>query len=372
MSLFVVSSDWRFKEKFKLRYKTSFLSLFSMTEKALYALRLENPSLLIVDSKLGKDTQEAFVEELAHQRPVCPILLCMDAVLHVPERIRDSLSLHTTQRASLDWEGLFEHLDRMASAESVEEEETPYHPSGLIGDSEGIRSIRKQLMQYANHSCSVHLFGETGTGKELAANYLHNLKYPHRNMVAVNCSLLSGALGNSMFFGHTKGAFTDGKTELKGFAHEADQSTLFLDEVENLSLQFQADLLRLLETGHYRHYGDTQLHTSCFRLVTASNEKLLDLINKRSMRKDFFYRITDVALTLPPLREHLEDIPLLCSHYLRLHAPGKTVPDQALKLLETHHWPGNVRELFSTLRRVLLRCQDSAVVTILSEDIALP
>ena len=158
---------------------------------------------------------------------------------------------------------------------------------------------------------------------------------------------------------------------MKGFAYEADQSTLFLDEVENLSLQFQADLLRLLETGHYRHYGDTQLHTSRFRLVTASNEKLQTLIDKRSMRKDFYYRITDVALTLPPLREHLEDIPLLCSHYIDLHAPGKTITDQALKLLETHHWPGNVRELFSTLRRALLRCHDSVLVAIHSEDMSL-
>jgi DNA-binding NtrC family response regulator len=371
MSLFVVSSDWRFKEKFKLRYKSSFLSLFTMTEKVVNALRTENPSLLIVDSKLGKNTQEAFVEELAHQSPVCPILLCMDATLHLPERVQQALSLHTVHRATLDWENLFEHLDRMASAELAEEKKSLYHPSGLIGNSESIKSVRKQLMQYANHSCSVHLFGETGTGKELAANYLHSLKYPHRNMVAVNCSLLSGALGNSMFFGHTKGAFTDGKTELKGFAYEADQSTLFLDEVENLSLQFQADLLRLLETGHYRHYGDTQLHTSRFRLVTASNEKLQTLIDKRSMRKDFYYRITDVALTLPPLREHLEDIPLLCSHYIDLHAPGKTITDQALKLLETHHWPGNVRELFSTLRRALLRCHDSVLVAIHSEDMSL-
>jgi two-component system NtrC family response regulator len=371
MSLFVVSSDWRFKEKFKLRYRASFLTLFTMTEKALHALRLENPSLLIVDSKLGKCTQDEFLDQLIHQQPTCPILFCLDSGMELPERARQTLSLHTIQRLLLDWEALFSHLDCLANAETAEETEAPYHPSGLIGESDGIRNVRKQLMQYAHNSCSIHLFGETGTGKELAANYLHSLQYPHRSMVSVNCSLLSGALGNSMFFGHTKGAFTDGKTELKGFAYEADQSTLFLDEVENLSLQFQADLLRLLETGHYRHYGDTHLHTSHFRLVTASNEKLKDLISKQSMRKDFFYRITDVSLTLPPLREHKEDIPLLCSYFLNLHAPGKILSDKNMHLLENHSWPGNVRELFSTLRRGLLRCQDSEVVSLLPEDICL-
>ncbi len=372
MSLFVVSSDWRFKEKFKFRYRSSFVSLFSMTEKAMYALRLENPCLLIIDSRLGKSTQEEFLEQLIHQHPTYPILVCLDHTLKLPEQAEKILALHTIPRAKLDWDTLFEHLDRLESAETAEEEEPSYHLSGLVGESDSIRAVRKQLKQYAQNSCSIHLFGETGTGKELAANYLHTMKFPHRNIVAVNCSLLSGTLGNSMFFGHTKGAFTDGKTELKGFAHEANQSTLFLDEVENLSLQFQADLLRLIETGHYRHYGDTQVHTSHFRLVTASNEKLHDLIKDRSMRKDFFYRITDVSLTLPPLREHTEDIPLLCSYYLNHNAPGKILSDKNLHLLDKHHWPGNVRELFSTLRRALLRCQDSEVISILSEDISLP
>ncbi len=174
-----------------------------------------------------------------------------------------------------------------------------------------------------------------------------------------------------MFFGHVKGAFTDGKTDLPGLVHEANQSTLFLDELENLSPSFQAYMLRLLENGQYRRLGDTQLHTSRFRLITASNEDLATLVQGNRIRKDFFYRINEVNITLPPLRNHLEDIPQLCEHFLLRCKCNKQLDENGLKLLTSYHWPGNVRQLFSTIRRCLINSEEEPVVLVTHDDIYL-
>jgi DNA-binding NtrC family response regulator len=370
MSLFIVSSDWRFKEKFKSHFTPSFLREFSMAEKALAALQTEQPVLIIIDNRLGKGSYQWFLQLLSDRQTEVPILLCLEKDQSDPVPATSNLKLVCVKRDELNYPKLFEYLDTLKQQEAVQEKAS-YQPSGLIGQSDCMHLVREQLKRYAHQDCSVHLYGETGTGKEIAANYLHHLKYPHRNIVSVNCSLLNSALGNSMFFGHAKGAFTDGKTELPGLVHEAHQSTLFLDEVENLTLQFQAHLLRLLETGQYRRYGETQLRISKFRLITASNEKLSALIHRNVMRRDFLYRITDTCIHMPALREHKEDIPQLCSHYLSLNAPQKEVSMQSLKLLQSYHWPGNVRQLFSTLRRGVIASGEQEEISITEKDIEL-
>ena len=353
MSLFIVSSDWRFKEKFKSHFTTAFLREFSLAEKALAALQSEEPALLIIDNRLGNGSYQWFLQTLSDRKTNIPIILCLEKDQTEPVLTTNNLKLYCVKRMEMDYAKLFEHLDALQEQEEVQEK-VSYHPSDLIGESECMYTVREQLKRYALEDCAVHLYGETGTGKEIAANYLHRLKYPHRNMVTVNCSLLNNTLGSSMFFGHAKGAFTDGKAELPGLVQEAHQSTLFLDEVENLSLQFQAHLLRLLETGKYRRYGDIQMHTSKFRLVTASNEKLSELIHQNVMRRDFLYRIADTHIHMPSLCEHREDIPLLCEHYLRINALQKEISPESLKQLKSFDWPGNVRQLFSILRRSVI------------------
>lgn len=370
MSLFIVSSDWRFKGKFKSHFTPAFLREFSMAEKALAALPTEQPALIIIDNRLAKGSYQWFLQALSDRQTTIPILLCLEKDQMEPVLSKANLKVYCVRREELNYPKLFEYLDKLQQQDAVKESHA-YHPSGLIGQSKCMHSVREQLKRYAHQDCSVHLYGETGTGKEIAANYLHRLKYPHRNIVSVNCSLLSSALGNSMFFGHTKGAFTDGKAELPGLIHEAHQSTLFLDEVENLSLQFQAHLLRLLETGQYRRYGDTQVHTSKFRLITASNEKLSALIHRNVMRSDFLYRITDTHIHMPALREHKEDIPQLCSHYLGLNAPHKEITSSSIRLLQSYHWPGNVRQLFSTLRRSVIASGEQQKIQIMEEDLEL-
>ena len=370
MSLFLISCDWRFKEKFKGCFCHPFLREFTLVNKLLDTLQQEQPMLLVVDSRLGKSSQAELLEALKTYKTTPPILMIEEQEILKVEEYR-MLNIRTVKRNGLDFPAFLSHLEQHLAKEQAHEAKKLYEPCNLVGKSHVMQEIKAQLKQYAPEDCTIHLYGETGTGKEIAANYLHHLRFPHRNIIPVNCSLLSGSLGNAMFFGHAKGAFTDGNNELNGLIHDANNTTLFLDEVENLSLTFQGYLLRLLEDGCYRRYGDSHLYTSRFRLVTASNERLTELIHRNVMRKDFFYRISDVRLTLPPLRDHKEDIPLLCSHYFSIHAPHKILAEEDLSLLHLYHWPGNVRQLFSTLRRCIIKSKEKTIVRIKPEDLDL-
>jgi DNA-binding NtrC family response regulator len=363
MSLFILSTDWRFKDRFKHHFNHSFIHCFSNIDKALIAYERGEPSLMVIDSRLKAGSHETLLCILEEKGACMPIVLCLEEGTPFSLRSPLQLCLHQLPRNLVDATTLVGYLGESAA------EQASYEQCGLIGSSEAMIEVRKQLVTWAKEECSIHLYGETGTGKELAAQYLHRLTFPHRNIVSVNCSLLNDTLGNSMFFGYAKGAFTDGRSELTGLIREADGSTLFLDEVENLGLRFQAHLLRLLETGQYRRYGDTRVHTSTFRLITASNEQLDTLVDSGQLRKDFFYRISDVTITLPPLREHKEDIPALVSHYLRVVGSEKPLAKGSLDVLSQYSWPGNVRELFYVIRRAAVNCSDEPAIRIGEEDL---
>ncbi len=371
MSLFILSSDWRFKEQFKHHFSHGFLHEFTIAYKLLEALdsSTANPELLVIDDHINQGTHCSILEQLTYQKCTVQILLFTSNKSLIDKQSFQNLNLQIIQKVGINYDSLFSELDHFLGKTESKEPNKTYVPCGLIGKSPGMQKLRTDLYRFAKQNCSIHLYGETGTGKELAAIYLHSLSYPHRNMISVNCSLLSSSLGNSMFFGHVKGAFTDSKANLPGMVHEANQSTLFLDEVENLSPSFQAYMLRLLETGQYRHLGDTKLHTSRFRLLTASNEDLVMLMQENKIRKDFFYRINDVNIILPPLRDHLEDIPQLCEHFLLRCKSKKQLDKKGLELLKSYYWPGNVRQLFSTVRRCMINSEEEPVVLVTHDDI---
>ena len=371
MSLFLVSSDWRFKDRFKRHFSYDFVYEFSMVQKLLGRLSQtkdwENIQI-VADEKLGNSNQIELVNQLEQLQIKVPLLLFLDKGNTAPLLPKVSFPIEILHKETVNYEELFKELN--TSKNYLKEEEARYCIDTLLGESKCMVDVREKLKRYANQDCSIHLYGETGTGKEIGAHIIHSLSFPHRKIVPVNCSLLDSQVGNSTFFGHTKGAFTDGKQEVLGLLNDADQSTLFLDEVENLSLESQANMLRVLETGQYRQYGDTQLKTSHFRLITASNKDLLRLVETKVIRKDFYYRITDTMVRLPPLREHKEDIPLLSEHFLSHYAPGKKLDMQDLKMLELYSWPGNVRELFSTLKRCCIKSETKDLVHIWPEAIA--
>ncbi|MCD4707834.1 MAG: sigma-54 dependent transcriptional regulator [Candidatus Sabulitectum sp.] len=217
----------------------------------------------------------------------------------------------------------------------------------IIGNSGGMRKIRFELERVASENVPVLISGETGTGKELCARAIHiGSKRQEGSFVPVDCGAIPEALMESEFFGAAQGAYTGVNYPRRGLLEEADGGTLFLDEIGNLPLHMQAKLLRVLDTGIFRRLGETRQRNTDLRLVAATNADVETQIAQGSFRTDLYYRISVVRINLPPLRDRLEDIPQLVSHFT-----SKNLSRGALELLSSHQWPGNIRELSNALKR---------------------
>jgi PAS domain S-box-containing protein len=231
------------------------------------------------------------------------------------------------------------------------------HFGKLIGQSPVMQKVYERITQAAASQETVIIYGETGTGKELAARTLFELSTHHtREFVTVNCGALPENLFESHFFGHRKGAFTGADQDAQGYFDQAQEGTLFLDEVGELPLLMQAKLLRVLQDGEYTPVGSTTRRKADVRIIAATNKELRKMVQEGKIREDFFHRLHVIALDMPPLRWHKEDIPLLIAHFLAQRTPEEesplsTIPADVMQRLMEYNWPGNVRELFNELRR---------------------
>ncbi len=237
----------------------------------------------------------------------------------------------------------------------------------LLGKSHAIKSLMENLAAVAETDATVLLRGETGTGKELAARFLHrNSKRKFSQWVAINCAALTETLLESELFGHEKGAFTGAHQQKAGKFEHAGQGTIFLDEIGELSPQVQAKMLRVLDTGEFERVGGNRpLKTQC-RIIAASNLDFEKNLADGRFREDLFYRLNVVSLNLPPLRDHKEDLPLLVKHFLKRHAekyqkPIPKVSAPCWDSLYQHHWPGNVRELEHRLERAIILAKEKTL-----------
>lgn len=251
-------------------------------------------------------------------------------------------------------------------AENVHLRETTLQNHTLVGKSACIHSLRDSIRKAA-HAFDLHVLirGETGTGKELAARMVHDLSdRAKKSFVAVNCAAIPNDLFESEFFGYTKGAFTGADKEKPGLVDGADNGTLFLDEVGELSPSNQARLLRLVETGSYRPLGSTQERHVDIRIVSATNRQL----DPGEFRSDLFYRLSGFKITLPSLADYREDIPLLAEHFRTMFCaadgPGSQgFSPEAINFLKRRSWTGNVRELRQLVHRAV-RITDQEVLTL--------
>jgi len=217
--------------------------------------------------------------------------------------------------------------------------------------------ILQLLARVASSDVSVLVHGESGTGKELVARELHRLSgRADQPLVALNCAAVAESLAESELFGHEKGAFTGAASKKIGLVELADGGTLFLDEIGDLAQPLQAKLLRVLESKHFRRVGGVKEFPTDFRLVSATNRPLAQLVEDDAFRGDLFYRINSIEIELPPLRKRPADIPLLVSHFLAEFRPGDppALDLEALAVFESYPWPGNVRELRNVIERAAL------------------
>ena len=227
----------------------------------------------------------------------------------------------------------------------------------LIGKSDVMQEAYDLILKLAANDAAVTITGESGTGKELAAHAIHALSSRNQNpLIPVNCGAIPENLLEREFFGHSKGSFSGATTDKPGYLDLAHGGTLFLDEVGEISLNFQTKLLRSLDGIGHTPIGGRLPRRSDFRLITATNRNLKDLVRQGKMREDFFYRINVIPLDMPPLRKRSGDIPLLIEHFLN-NSPNKNAVKNippALKIqLESYSWPGNVRELKNVIDRYL-------------------
>jgi two-component system response regulator PilR (NtrC family) len=239
--------------------------------------------------------------------------------------------------------------------------------SDLLGNSPAIEQVRQLIDRVARSQAPVHVTGESGSGKELAARQIHNLGARRdRAFVPVNCGAIPENLMESEFFGYRKGAFTGASDDREGFFQVADGGTLFLDEVAELPLTMQVKLLRAIQEKRVRKVGATGEEAVDVRLICATHQDLKALVEQGRFRQDLFYRLNVIELRMPALRECREDIPAMAQHILQrlARAAGLVTPAltaSALEALQSYPFPGNVRELENVLERALALVVDERI-----------
>ena len=238
---------------------------------------------------------------------------------------------------------------------------------GIVGDSAALRTVLDQIDQVAPTNSTVLIVGESGTGKEALARAIHDLS-PRRDrpLIKVNCGAITPTLIESELFGHEKGAFTGAARQRQGHFELADGGTIFLDEIGELPLDAQVKLLRVLQEQELSRLGSEKSIKVDVRMITATNRDLVSMVEDGTFRMDLFYRLNVFPLTVPPLRERSEDIPLLVNKFLidQARAQGRSfsrVSEDGMRLLMTYHWPGNIRELQNVIERAAILARDKVV-----------
>ncbi len=324
--------------------------------------------LILMDVRMAGISGIEALKEIKAYNPAIPVLI-MTAYSNVEtavEAIKAGAYDYLTK--PLDFDDLRLTLDRALDHAALRDENkvlrqtlsTAFDSGGIIGQSPAMHRVLEMLATIAPSEATVMVTGESGTGKELIARAVHanspRLKGPY---VAVNCAALTETLLESELFGHEKGAFTGADRRREGRFLAADKGTIFLDEIGEMPLSMQVKLLRVIQEREIQRVGGDQTLKVDVRIVTATNRDLLAEVDAGRFRQDLYYRLNVVALSLPPLRERQEDIPLLAAHFLRKFAekngkPIKGFTPEAMDRLLKHAWPGNVRELENAVERAVV------------------
>jgi DNA-binding NtrC family response regulator/tetratricopeptide (TPR) repeat protein len=286
----------------------------------------------------------------------------------VPEGLR---GVYATELGRTGVDALASRLELLAArpavAATARAASVAVDTMGLVGDSAALRELRRRIARVAPQDVTVLLRGESGTGKERVAEALHHgSRRRSAPLVKVNCAALAEGVLLSELFGHERGAFTGADRRRRGRFEMADGGTIFLDEIGDISAATQAALLRVLQERTFERVGGNETHQVDVRIVAATNRDLAQMVKANAFREDLYYRLTSLTIALPPLRDRLEDLPLLAAYVLEREAramggkPRKLAPS-ALRRLAEHPWPGNIRELENVLRASALFADDDEI-----------
>jgi DNA-binding NtrC family response regulator len=367
-SVLIVDDEVGARESLKMILKSDYeIFLAKNAEEAFVQIKAHSPDVILLDIILP-DLDGLKVLEKIKQSDLDIIVIMITATKTVKTAVEAmKLGAYDYVTKPFDIDELRLIITRSLSTKALEQEvryrreemDKSFDFGNIIGKNKGMKEIFKVVKQIADSKSTVLIMGESGTGKELisrAVHYNSNRKdYP---FVTINCAAIPETLIESELFGHEKGAFTNAIERKLGRFEVAHQGTLFLDEIGELSLTTQAKILRFLEEKEFNRVGGSKTIKVDVRLITATNKDLNQLIKKGSFREDLYYRINVVPITIPPLRERKDDIPLLIDHFINKFSIEnnknvKGIDKEALEVILQYEWPGNVRELENLIERVI-------------------
>ena len=344
-------------------------------KQALSILESKNMDIILADIKMpGMDGLEMHrrIRSL-NKDSVVIIMTAFAAVDTAVQALKDGAYDYITKPFDPDD---LSHLIRNASSQiSLKEENEALrnklisleNVEDLIGRSDAMIKVLKEVEQVAQSSSPVINTGESGTGKELIARAIHsNSKRKYSPLISVHCGALTESLLESELFGHEKGAFTGAMYNRKGRFEMADGGTIFLDEIATISPKMQIELLRVLETKIFIRVGGNKEITSDFRVICATNKNLKQMVEDGHFREDLYYRLNVVNIKIPPLRDRTDDIPMLVDHFIKKYCTSMSrnlmsIDKSALKRLEQYDFPGNVRELENMIERAIVVGNDKEI-----------
>ncbi|MCW8848818.1 MAG: sigma-54 dependent transcriptional regulator [Melioribacteraceae bacterium] len=347
---------------------------------AIERLKNQNYDVLLLDLEMQFVSGEKVLKYVKENKPRLQVI-----VLTAQSEMRTAIECiklgaydfinkpYDFQQLVLTIERALNHKDLLEKNTILSKKIEKLNSSNIIGKSSKISEVVNLAERAAQSDSNILLEGETGTGKEVFAEFIHqNSNRNDKPLVAINCASLPDQLMESELFGYEKGAFTDAKTAKQGLVEIADGGTLFLDEVGELSLTLQPKLLRFLENGEFRRIGGITNLSSNIRIIAATNRNLMEFSDQKKFRRDLLFRLNIITLTIPPLAERGNDISLLADHFLSrkcsINSP-KTLSPEAKNELLNYEFPGNVRELEHIIERAII-FSDGSVIEL--KDLNLP
>ncbi|HEY4756514.1 MAG TPA: sigma-54 dependent transcriptional regulator [Ignavibacteriaceae bacterium] len=347
---------------------------------AIEALKRKNYDLLLLDLNMQEVSGEEVLKFISDYNPslIVVILTAQNEIRKAIDCIKMGAYDYITKPYEFDEllvtiNNAAEHKSLLNKNTALIDRVNKKLPHNIVGDSPQLQKIINLASKAALSDSNILIEGETGTGKELFAEYIHkHSTRADKPFVVINCASLPDQLIESELFGHERGAFTDAKSSKQGLVEIANGGTLFLDEIGELSLSLQPKLLRFLENGEYRRIGGVTNLNSNVRVIGATNRNLLEEADNKNFRRDLLFRLNVITLTIPPLRDRRDDIPVLANFFLEakspIRSPKKLSPKSELALLN-YNFPGNVRELEHTIERAIIFSEGEFIDT---DDLNLP